>query len=486
MKRREFLISGAGIAVGGLAIPGLSQAQTKPCPPSPISVAGGTAAKVSCEPGQGAPDWFVKQAEGTWRAVAGNAGQRIVDASVGQLALSTPTPAVSLSTRAWTGGCVDQERGELLFAANGGHADYGGNEVYACRIRATAPTWYRLVDRSPEEVVGPVLQRDTRSTSNSPTGQGNTPDGYAAMFLDGRMRAVHGYCSATFANGKVWYHHQSSPSGVGNSAPHAWSFDRNFAGVPTSPGQGSLAWTRDPGPWRWLGRTSDGVAQRADDMNALGISPPSALDPVSGRIWTIHEYSASRLWSSLDTQTGTIRRCNRIDTFARPTGNRTWAAVVVDPSGNDRWRLLVSLASDAKCLVVLNLKARDPYDASAWSVAAVSDFALLSSAGGANGVYHRATGSILIGTPRTLGRTILRLRVPTTSAGDYVPDATWEVSSLTVADGSADPAVGMSSGNAGSYSKFNIIEDMGDGRAALVVCMEIDAPTYVYKLPLSL
>ena len=35
---------------------------------------------------------------------------------------------------AWTGGCVDQDRGELILAANGGHTDYAGNEVYACQL----------------------------------------------------------------------------------------------------------------------------------------------------------------------------------------------------------------------------------------------------------------------------------------------------------------------------------------------------------------
>ena len=38
-------------------------------------------------------------------------------------------------------------------------------------------------------------------------------------------------------------------------------------------------------------------------------------------------------------------------------------------------------------------------------------------------------------------------------------------------------------GGAGTYSKFNIIEDMGNGRSALAVILGTTLPVYVFKLP---
>ena len=35
----------------------------------------------------------------------------------------------------------------------------------------------------------------------------------------------------------------------------------------------------------------------------------------------------------------------------------------------------------------------------------------------------------------------------------------------------------------GSYSKFNIIEDMGNGHAAFVNVVDVQGPVYVYKVP---
>jgi hypothetical protein len=55
--------------------------------------------------------------------------------------------------------------------------------------------------------------------------------------------------------------------------------------------------------------------------------------------------------------------------------------------------------------------------------------------------------------------------------GRYDAAATWQVST------------GLGSDQNGAWSKFNIISDMGNGQSALVVCMEVDQPTYVYKLP---
>jgi hypothetical protein len=392
-------------------------------------------------------------------------------------------------TTAWTGGCVDQERGELVFAANGGHTDYAGNEVYACQVRSDRPRWYRLNDPTPAAMVKAALT-SSQSTSNSVAGQGLNPDRFAAMFADGRMRSVHGWHSCQFADGKIWYPHQSSPTGGGNSAPHAWVFNRSAAGMPTAAGQTPLRWEDDAGPWTWLGATHSGSTALDSRGESYGTAPCSAYDPVSRLIWTV-EGNTCRLWSSLNTATREVRG-SAIYPFSDNTGSDgMWGAVVYDPK--DRWRFLVVPARHRKGLHILNLKATNPYVDSAWSVVNVSDSTVLTDTTGCGAVFHAPSKSILLGNPignyGSLGGDVLAIRVPTNADGGY-SGGTWNVSRVSPAASSANPASGIrgiapSCEQNGAWSKFNLIEDMGNGQGALVVCLAVDKPTYVYKLPMQ-
>lgn len=482
MKRREFLSAAAGGVVGSV-VPAVAWSQAKPCPPASFGVVQGTTATTECVAPGAAPSWFTSLPERQWIAMAGAAGQRLIDVYHGANLGYGAT--FSTMAAAWTGGCVDEDRGELVFAANGGHGDYVGNEVYACSLRSETPRWYRLTDPSPASAVAKVFS-DPRgnSTSNTTSGQGYVPNGFAAMFADGRMRSVHGWHSCLYARGRVWYPHQSSPSGIGYSTPHAWSFNRNATGIPTSPGGAPLAWANNPGPWKWLGTSDSGARGETAKGEGFGTAPPAALDPVTGKIWMANAAVATRVWMSLDTETEEIRRSDNVNIYADNTGqDGRWAVVVVDTSGQDRWRLWVAPAPDAKGLIVLDLKSANPYAASAWSVQPVSNLAAVSVPG-LGAVYHPASTAILLSDPKSLqGGQILKLRVPTNSDGTFNPSATWQVSTVAPASGSANPTAGTSTANNGAWSKFNIVKDMGNGQSALVVCMEVDRPTYVYKLP---
>lgn len=55
MKRRDFLVSSAGLAAGTLPLIGKSAAT--PCPPGTVAVAGGTTAQTACSANVGAADW---------------------------------------------------------------------------------------------------------------------------------------------------------------------------------------------------------------------------------------------------------------------------------------------------------------------------------------------------------------------------------------------------------------------------------------------
>ena len=55
MKRRDFLVASATLA--GSIVPRIGSAQTKPCPPPSIAVAGGQSATTSCNPASAQADW---------------------------------------------------------------------------------------------------------------------------------------------------------------------------------------------------------------------------------------------------------------------------------------------------------------------------------------------------------------------------------------------------------------------------------------------
>lgn len=435
------------------------------------------------------PTWFASLPEKAWYPVASSATLRMASETPAQLALASPFDVC----RAYQGACVDQSRGEFVFAANGGHANYYGNEVYACQIRSENPRWYRLLDRTPGTHVfapgGPIKAAssdpEVDSTSNLISGQGSVPSGYAAMFGDGRMRSQHGWHSNIFAEGKVWYPVQASTSGVGYSSAQAWSFDRNYPGLATAYGQTPLGHpnaapgTSTPGPWTWLG-PSDGTAKSNTARGvAFGTAPVAAYDPIGKRVWCAKEGGERSVWSSINVLTSQI-------TGYTGSGGSTgacWATVVYDPSGADLWRYLVVNSRDyTNSLFILNLKLATP----TWSQVTVSNSAVNRSGLGA--VYHKQSRSILCYDPSDMrDKSVYKIRVPT--VGDAYAGGTWNVTPITAHASSANPSDGVPTGGgaaSGQYtwSKFNIIEDMGDGNtAALVVCMDNDAPVYVYRLP---
>jgi hypothetical protein len=434
------------------------------------------------------PSWFAAQTVKTWQPVAAASDRTLLYANQNPPQNGGAAfPGWSFRPHnAYNGACVDQSRGEFLFAANGGHDDYAGNEVYACRIRSETPYWYRLTDRSPIAMIDAIgnSNRGSASTSNLISGQGWRPAGFAAMYGDGRMRAQHGWHSNIFANNRVWYCSQQSPTGVGDPTSHAWSFNRALAGIPQSPSRSPLLWQNNAGPFEWLG-TSDNGRKGSSDQSIpdYGTASAAALDPVTGLIWYGREQQETAHWSSLNTANGVITK------YGNGFGENLsaiWATVVYDPSGADLWRYFVlQCRSNPSRLYLLNLKQATP----TWSFVTINlnPGAVSPNLNGYGAVYHPPSRSILLHDSNELTRDgrIMKVRVPT--SGDAYAGGTWQVTPINPAGGSADPSTqpqGLNpAGGWYTWSKFNIINDMGNGQSALVVCMDPTLPTYVYKLP---
>lgn len=428
------------------------------------------------------PPWFATQPTKSWAAIP---GVNTVDAAwAGQSALSGATNTGICD--AWNCAVVDQARGEYVFAANGGHGDYRGNEVLAVKVRDANPRWYRLLDHSPNSAVTSVWNGGA-SSANTTAGQGENPNGFAAMYTDGRMRAVHGWYSAQYHAGRVWYVMQSSVSGgSGNSSAHAWSFDRSYPGLAVAYGQTPLAWTNDAGPWKWLGTSTTGDKGTTSAVTGLDPSAGVDLDPVTGLIWSVwgDQGNWTARFGSLNTATEAIQTVSFSPGYQKPAN---FGVVCYDPAWNGvdestcRWRLFVVPSSTTGVLMVLNLKAVNPYQASAWSYKSI---ATSVKAEGLGGVYHAPSRSILAADPVTNQHgNLLKIRVPTNPDGTYNDSGTWDVSTITSTG--ANPGAGQSVGIGGgrTYGKLRMIKDMGNGQSALVLCAGVTLPTYVYKLP---
>lgn len=417
MNRRELISATIGII--GAEAAGKAMAQSKPCPPSTVSAVGGTSIATSCgleNPGS-APSWFVSMDDGTWATPVTNTVDSVKP---------SPLPPGSHETicTAWTGGTVDPVRGEMLLAANGGHGDYSGNEVYACSIRSATPRWQRLT---------------TPSAATGGTDATNGPGTYG----DGKPRAVHGWNRCVFGNGRVWYAGLDGMYPSGSWTTACWSFDR-----------ASAAWV----------------------YHGLGINPinqssfswqggAAAFDPVGNRVWSIAQYATGQGGYSVDASTGAIAP---YDWYFADNRGGDWMVVAHDVSP----RVLIHSVSRTGQIWILNLE--NP--ASAW-VQKTPTGTPSGMADGAGAVYHAGSRSIFCW--RDYGARIRRLRVPADPLG-----GTYSWAEVTPSpSNSVVPPAGPAQG---TFGKFNMIPDMGNGRAALVLLTSTMGPVYVYKIPTSL
>lgn len=394
-----------------------------------------------------APAWFVSQTDSTWLAIAGS-GKTISDV------YPSPIPNTGLSgenptaiTAAWTGGCVAQNLREYIFAANGGHADYPGNEVYALSLGDAVPAWRRIADPTPDA-----------SMLNPPSDEGN------GLWSDGRPRGMHNTFQV-YGNGKVWFpalNAVSSPGGgfINNVA----SFDRASLGAASSP----LAHNGSTGPWAVHGAVSG--------LNATPCRFGRGLyDPVNGYVYGVGGLGANntpfwRFHNSTPSSSVYHESSQSVGNFG------TWAVCAYD--------LGIIVAGDALRQTICVLPIANFGNATPWvdvGAGSGSSFFDADEFGGAGGAYIPGKYQIAIGNPIDTGKVIHKLQIPTT-AGAYNPAGTWTWTTITPAGATTPTNNGL---NGSANSKWNIVENMGNGQAAIVFCGDVAGSTYVYKVPVA-
>jgi hypothetical protein len=398
-----------------------------------------------------------------------------------------PTPGTSVAHLSYpytgnpfsfSGATVEQTRKELL-VFGGGHTDYGGNEYYAYNV--PAGTCKRLTESSTDEVL--------KARNNSAEYNNNhLALGEAFLNTDGIPHSIHSGTEQQWLNGRVWFTSQTATATDSLSVAACLSFDRDAVGNPITP----LAWPANAAPWRVHG---NGLGT---NFNYGGFGC-SAADAQRNRAWGVESSNGGRLWS-INTSTG-VAEGSRVTRF---TVNNfypaMWACCAPDLGilviGRGRW---TEAGITGPRVSVFNITSGTPVyigdsnvnttDTNGQSV--YYDEVGVAPAGQVNdvcfgpaygSVYHAASKSILLFEARRKpSGQVIQLRIPN-SGGAYTSGVAWAVTLRNQHASTANPSWPSLSGGQSMNSRFNLIEDIGNGEPVLVAAPAFDQPVYVCRI----
>lgn len=449
MKRRKFLIASAGLVTP--MVSALGRAQTRPCPPSTITVQGGSSSTTACSPGS-APAWFVNQQSQTWTQIAGGSGMTQAWQKGARIFDVKPSPlppgndGINAVHNNWTGGCASQSRGEYYIPAQGGHDGYYGNEIYALALRNEVPTWQRIWGPTPN---AQILTADL----------GYNPP--ATSHADGSPRPTHGWFTPQCSNDdRIWLVGSPAYSNpVGTWGTSVYSISRlNLA----------------PG-WTYHGRLWTSVPGGAPGSSFGFQSGPCAYDRVGNLMYAAADMATNDGISSFN-----VASCVAAGPQNQSTGPAVPSRVLINEGFtglNGAWSAVLQNYSVRYWVVGRPSTSRlwilNPQNTAAgFQERATSGTGSWSQGCGA--VYVAAHNAIYVAGVET-GATVRKLTVP----ADPLTGA-WQWSTITNGAGSATPQAGFQYN--GTFGKLQVIEDMGNGQAALVLMSNVEGATFVYKL----
>lgn len=446
MKRRDFLIRSAGLVA---AVPALSRVQAKPCPPPSLNVSGGTSATTECvNTPASAPSWFVEMPEKTWATPV-----------INTLSSVKPNPLPPGAggqvdvCLAWTGACSDQARGEYLLPAQGGHNGYYGNEIYAVALREAEPAWKRIWGPTPNDQI-------------QQTNLGYNPSN--TSYSDGSPRPIHGwYQQLATVDGRIWL------AGAGGYANPNGDW-------------GTTVYSIDRGAlqngWTYHGRLYTAIPGGRAGSTFGFQSGPGAYDRVANKIWRAGDFATANGISSIDVAAAAAAGPANPSTGPAVAGSKIYNVPLTGSSTfSDAWSV-VTHDTSPRCWIVGATK-----PGLLWIMDLENDRGVIVQSstsgspdgfsGGVGAAYHAPSRAILVGGSE-YGASIRKLSIQ----GSNPLTATYSWSTIEPAAGNT-VTPGSPGGYQGTFSKFQMIEDMGDGCAALVMVTSVTGPVYIYKLP---
>jgi hypothetical protein len=433
-----------------------------------------------------APSWWLDDAsfpEKTWTQVArgtGFGGAAYENGTSLDDVKYLPSPGGDQAgiLSGWTGGCVDQRRGELLLPKNGGHSSYAGNEVYAVSIREEVPRVYRLTDPTP---AGQLTSGDHSQDDRCDN-------------ADGLPRATHNYSVSQFdpVTDHIVIPYQSGTynAGSGGTSTAMWTLNRGAVegymnangGVPVPHSEmAANAGVAGSGYWEYRGLAlNPGETFTITYAEAI----PAWSDPATGEVvWSFG-------WPSLYTTSAQGWKCNpsvagewttanggltkyTIGDYVGGPGNQTTGGSANFTAHTLSTPIGVTLGKQHSDFVVVT----DLSDPTTQYRNALNPSGVTLPGGDGffryGGAWHAPSNAALISHVSALGANFYKVKIddpasPLTS--------TWTISQINAVSGSP-----LDNGYQ-THSRFNIIDDMGDGRAAIVHIGRF-SEVNVFKLP---
>lgn len=407
----------------------------------------------------GAPAWFTAMQDKTWKQLALASDFTPVKQPAANVA--GPVQDATIIQGAFCGSCVDQLRGDQLFIANGGHNGWSGNENYLFQVKTATPKWYRLNDRTPDNLF-----------------DYSQPSGHVKVsYLDGLPRAMHSWNVPVFAegHGKIFYPYETDyeAPNSGNS-DDGWMFDRDRC---------RDDYTAFPLPYSTVGANS-GVG--AGHWQYLGQLVGGNLNEGSEACWDPQNYVV--IWVDKLPQTPAVSAAKTAFTI-NPTTLAITYYNIVPLSGNPTIYWAVCTRGLPNNVMVCGdyLSATDIY---LWDLSNRSTSVLRRVVAVNNGsytaqsgwypVWHTPSKAFLFYDQSLMGggSTIVKLAP---SDPNNPLTTTWTFSNVpaNVANTVTPPVTTNP-----SWSKFNIVRDMGNGQGCLIVT-SWDQGVFAYKLPVA-
>jgi hypothetical protein len=331
----------------------------------------------------------------------------------------------------------------------------------------------------------------------------NTPDVNSIME---RPRAVHTCYSMHYSNGKVWYPTQSGSnngSGRGSRVPHSFDADfvRNYIAANNAPypeGYGNKI------PWKYYPTVPTG-------QNFPTTFNTSAIDTGTGRIWV--QLANTTKFFRLGT-VGAEEGVNQVYTNPIAPLNRFLNApsCVCPDAGRRMWVVIPTLTNvnvSPDSIVVYDLDAiesgapltggtlpTDPISSVMVTGLGALPWARLRTAvearKGYGMIWYAPDKEFWLfncdESPRdTVANTttIFRLIPPLNADGSWNRNGAWSVGTMVVSGIPAICSTGSGGINGSSFTRFNIINDMGNGEALLISQGNVLTQTYFMRVPVA-
>lgn len=384
------------------------------------------------------PSWFASMTDKTLTAVAGGAGYGSAYQNGNRLAdvISDAGTTGPNLIAAYSGASVC---GTRLVPYGGGHGDRSLNDVNSIDLRSETPGY---------------IQNRAETADRS---GGDTANNGAADYADGRPRAIHGYERVVGTPSGLWLTAMDSMATSGVSYSSSKSFRFNIDGN---------------GDW-------DAFSQALDNTQWLGsanawLGGASCYDPTTDLLWVFAQGTSLSTDYCCYVRNATTGAVVRRFKGYMPFGYGQ-ARVLHDKSP----KIIVLAEGFTPSLRYVDISSLPADDSTlTFGTLSSSGTILLPGGGSAHGgmVYHAASSALLFWDGSGTRSSINKVPIPSdVTGGTYT-------GSMVTADASNTVVPTAAQAN-GTFGRFNLIENIGGGRDALVIVNAITEPTFVYKLP---